>query len=83
MIDMCNYQHPVNTVWNFTKNGFQLKAQEDIPRGGEVFLQYGYEEKGNGYFLFNYGFLPNAVDKNGVVIFAPITEDTPDRLYKV
>lgn len=80
---MCNYQHPVNTSYDFTEDGFCLKASEDIPRGEEVYLLYGYHDKGNGYFLYNYGFLPNTVDKNGVVIHAPITQDTPDRVFKV
>jgi hypothetical protein len=73
--DMCNYRYPCNTSWGFNQDGFYLKATEDIKRGEEIFLHYGYEGKSFSHYLYNYGYVPNFVDKNGVAAYTKVSDD--------
>ena len=55
--DMLNHRKDPQTKWFFCKkrNGFVIKALEDIPRGDEICDTYG--NKSNAAFFINYGFL--------------------------
>ena len=54
---MLNHRSDPQTRWFFSakRNGFIIKALEDIQRGSEIYDYYG--SKSNAAFFVNYGFL--------------------------
>ena len=55
--DMLNHRRPCSTTWGYDdkREGFVVKATEDLERGQEIFDTYG--QKSNADFFMYYGFL--------------------------
>lgn len=66
--DMLNHKRPRQTSWTYSDEhgGFIIEANEDIPRGEQVYDSYG--KKCNSRFFLNYGFINLNNDANEVPI---------------
>ena len=55
--DMFNHKYPKETNWEFSDKfkTFNLKARVDIPKGDQVYSNYGSRETSG--FFFKYGFI--------------------------
>jgi histone-lysine N-methyltransferase SETD3 len=74
--DMLNHNIPCQVRWFYddARRGFVMKAEEDIPRGDQVYDSYG--NKDDSTFLMNYGFLP-PTKRNRALIIAYLNADDP------
>ena len=50
------YDAPVLSGYNARRGTFELVAQADIPKGEQIFIEYG-ERKDNEYLLLKFGFV--------------------------
>ncbi|EKG13323.1 hypothetical protein MPH_09605 [Macrophomina phaseolina MS6] len=58
VIDLLNHRFPTKVAWFFNEGNFQFITEEPVPKGHEIFNNYG--GKGNEELLNGYGFcIPN------------------------
>ena len=79
--DMLNHRKDPQTKWFFCskRNGFVIKALEDIPRGSEICDTYGF--KSNAAFFINYGFLIPDNQQNVIDLAVEVNPD--DEAYQI
>ena len=76
--DMLNHKRPKHTKWSYCdeQQGLVIKALDDIPRGDQVYVNYG--NKCNSRIFLNYGFVSDQNnDANEVPLIASIDEEDP------
>ena len=83
---MLNHKLPMQTRWRFDqeRDGFVLKALEDIPKGAEVSTSYGSSTHNNWNLFFGYGFvLEEQSNLDMVALEVKIDEEDPEYKSKL
>jgi len=77
---MINHRSPPQTEWYYDdyKNGYIVKACEDISKGAEVTISYGDHLSAHDIF-FRYGFIADYRHQDEAIV--PLSLDHTDPLY--
>jgi len=81
--DMLNHDiQKFQTKWFYddARQGFCIQANDNIPRGDQIYLNYG--AKSNANFLMSYGFLDESNKDNFAAINVPLDSDDSQHQMK-